>query len=100
MKKANENLWTQERKNKLKTDWLQLDANLCHLFGAILSVILYRILCNKLKQCAMLPRLQIGKIFSICVLVLQLWKNKRIQFCRFQRKWDLSGKKFLVKPVA
>ena len=71
MKKENENMQTQSKK-KLKADWLQLDTNLCHLFGAVLSVILYRTLCNRLKQGATLPRLQMGMTFSICVLVLPL----------------------------
>ena len=66
---------------------------------ADLSVVLYRTLCNRLKQCATLPRLQIGKILSICVLVLPLWYNKTIQFCRFPGEGDLIGKNVLQNPL-
>ena len=54
---------------KLKTDLLPPDSNLGHLFGAVLSAVLYHTLCNSLKQCAMLPRLRMCDIFSICLLL-------------------------------
>ena len=91
MKKENENMWTQQRK-KLKTDWLQLDWNLCHLSGTVLAVVLCRTLSNRLKQCAELPRIQIGKVLSICVLVSPTLVKQKNPVFRFPGEWDLFGK--------
>ena len=99
MKKARERERVDSIEKNLKTDGLKLDPNFCHLSEAVLLVVLYRTLCDSLQQCATLPQLRTCNIFSICLLLLPLLSNKRIQFCRFPEERGPFWLKVLVPLV-